>query len=182
MMSREVAKKYANALYLAGKEKNIITEIYEQLTYLGQIAHSEKAFLEFLKSPRNTEKDKKSFVSAVLQKRVHAIIVQFLYILLEKHRIKYLREIIDEFDRLVEAERGIGRATVISATPLTESEKRELTNKLSSKLNLKIKLETEIDPSLMGGAIIFTHDQIIDGSVKHGLDLLEQSLNKVRVA
>jgi len=138
--------------------------------------------LEFLKSPRNTENDKKSFVSAVLQKRVHAIIVQFLNILLEKNRIKYLREIIDEFNRLVEAERGIGRATVISATPLTELEKRELTDKLSSRLNLKIKLETEIDPSLMGGAVIITHDQIIDGSIKHGLDLLEQSLNKVRVA
>lgn len=182
MMSREVAKKYANALYLAGQEKNIISEVYEQLTQLDQVVHSERAFLEFLKSPRNTEKDKKSFVQNVLQKRVHAIVVQFLNILLEKNRIKYLREIIDEFNRLVEAERGIGRATVISAAPLTDSEKRELTNKLSSKLKLKIKLETEIDPSLMGGAIIFTHDQIIDGSVKHGLELLEQSLNKVRVA
>ena len=50
------------------------------------------------------------------------------------------------------------------------------------KLNLKIKLEEELDPSLMGGAVIITHDQIIDGSVKHGLELLEQSLNKVRVA
>lgn len=182
MIAREVAKKYANALYLAGKEKNIVSEVYDQLVHLDKIAHSETAFLEFLKSPRITENDKKSFVQNVLQKRVHAIIVQFLNVLLEKNRIKYFREIIDEFNRLVEAERGIGRATVISARPLADVEKRQLIQRLSAKLNLKVKLEEEIDPAVIGGAVVITHDQIIDGSVKHGLDLLEQNLSKVRVA
>jgi F-type H+-transporting ATPase subunit delta len=182
MLAREVAKKYANALYLASKEKEIVSEVYEQLGQLDRIAESEKAFLEFLKSPRNTELNKKSFVNAVLQKRVHAIIVQFLNVLLEKSRIKFLREIIDEFNRLVEAERGLGRATVITAAPLTAGEKNNLIEKLSGKMNLKIKIEEEIDTSIMGGVIIITHNQIIDGSIKHGLDVLEQTLNKVRVA
>jgi len=181
MIAREVAKKYSNALYLASREKDIVPEVYEQLVHLDKIAHSEKAFLEFLKSPRVTEKDKKSFVHNVLQKRVHAIIIQFLNVLLEKNRIKYLREIIDEFNRLVEAERGIGRATAISAKPLAVTEKRKLMDKLAARLNLKIKLEEEIDPNIMGGVIVITHNQIIDGSVQHGLDLIEQSLNKVRV-
>ncbi len=182
MIAREVAKRYANALFLASKEKEILPEVYEQLGHLDSIAHSEKAFLEFLKSPRITEKDKKSFVATILQKRVHAIIVQFLNILLEKNRIKFLREIIDEFNRLVEAERGIGRATFISALPLTDAEKRNLIDKLAAKLKLKIKLEEKTDPNIVGGVIVITHDQIIDGSIRHGLDLLEQSLKKVRVA
>ncbi len=182
MIDREVAKKYSNALYLASKEKEIVSEVFEQLAHLDKIAHSEKAFLEFLKSPRITEQDKKSFVQNVLQKRVHAIIVQFLNVLLEKNRIRYLREIIDEFNRLVEAERGIGRATVITAAPLAPAEKRDLIEKLSARLNLKVKLEEKIDTKVMGGVIVITHDQIIDGSVRHGLDLIEQSLNKVRVA
>jgi len=182
MIEREVAKRYANALYLAGKEKDIVPEIYEQLVQLDIIADSEKAFLEFLKSPLIREIDKMSFVDAVLKKRVHAIVVQFLNVLLEKRRIKYLREIIDEFNRLVEAERGLGRATVISAAKLTDAERKNLIGKLSEKLKLKIKLEEEIDPGILGGVIIFTHDQIIDGSVRHGLDVLEQDLNKVRVA
>ena len=182
MIAREVAKKYANALFLASKEKEIVSEVYDQLGHLDNIANSEKAFLEFLKSPRITEKDKRSFVSTVLQKRVHAIIVQFLYVLLEKNRIKYLREIIDEFSRIVEAQRGIGRATVISASRLTDSEKNSLISRLSDKLKLKIKIEEEIDPNILGGVIVITHDQIIDGSIKHGLETLEQNLNKVRVA
>ncbi|MGH8016157.1 MAG: ATP synthase F1 subunit delta, partial [Candidatus Zixiibacteriota bacterium] len=153
MIAREVAKKYANAMYLACKEKEIVTDVHEQLVHLDNIADSEKGFLEFLKSPRITEKDKKSFVNAVLQKRVHAIIVQFLNVLLEKHRIKFLREIIDEFNRLVEADRGIGRATVISAAPLTDLEKRHLVGELTDKLKLKIKLEEKVDLNIMGGLI-----------------------------
>ncbi|MCH7691685.1 MAG: ATP synthase F1 subunit delta, partial [candidate division Zixibacteria bacterium] len=90
--------------------------------------------------------------------------------------------IIDEFDRKVEADRGIGRATVISAKELTEAEKQKLIEKLSKKMNLKIQIETEIDPNMIGGVIVLTHDQIIDGSIRYGLDMIEQSLQKVRVA
>ena len=182
MKTREVARKYATALYLSTKDKDIVTEIFEQLSEIQNIALSDNKFLNFLKSPQVPESDKKDFVDKVFGERVHPMIVQLFVVLIEKNRFEHFLEIIDEFDRKVEADRGIGRATVISAKELTEAEKQKLTETLSKKLNLKIQIETEIDPNMIGGVIVLTHDQIIDGSIRYGLDMIEQSLQKVRVA
>ncbi len=182
MKTREVARRYATALYLSTKDKNIVTEIFEQLSEIQKIAQRDKKFLDFLKSPLVAESDKKEFVSSVFGSRVHPMIVQLFLVLIEKNRFEHFLEIIDEFDRKVEADRGIGRATVISAKELTEAEKQKLIEKLSKKMNLKIQIETEIDPNMIGGVIVLTHNQIIDGSIRHGLDMIEQSLQKVRVA
>jgi len=182
MRTREVARKYAAALYLLSKEKDVATKIYEQLSEIQKIALSDKEFLIFLESPRTTESDKIEFVNNVFGGRVHPMIVQLFIVLIGKNRFEHFLDVIDEFDRKVEADKGIGRATAISAKELTEEEKRKLIEQLSKKLNLKIKLETEIDPNMIGGVIVLIHDQIIDGSVRHGLDLIEQSLQKVRVA
>ena len=182
MKTREVARKYATALYLSTKDKDIVTEIFEQLSEIQEIAQHDNNFLDFLKSPQVPESDKKEFVSSVFGSRVHPMIVQLFVVLIEKNRFAHFLEIIDEFDRKVEADRGIGRATVISAKELTDAEKQKLIEKLSKKMNLKIQIETEIDPNMIGGVIVLTHNQIIDGSIRHGLDMIEQSLQKVRVA
>ncbi|MCH9025181.1 MAG: ATP synthase F1 subunit delta [candidate division Zixibacteria bacterium] len=182
MKTREVARKYATALYLSTKDKDIVTEIFEQLSEIKKIAQHDNNFLDFLKSPQVPESDKKEFVAKVFGSRVHPMIVQLFVVLIEKNRFEHFLEIIDEFDRKVEADRGIGRATVISAKELTEAEKQKLTEKLSKKMNLKIQIETEVDPNMIGGVIVLTHNQIIDGSIRYGLDMIEQSLQKVRVA
>ena len=182
MRTREVARKYATALYLSSKEKDIVTDIYDQLSEIQKVAESDNEFLDFLKSPRVAESDKKEFVSNVFGTRVHPMVVQLFIVLIEKNRFEHFLDIIDEYDRKVEADRGVGRATVISAQELTKDEKQELIEQLSKKMNLKIQIETEIDQNVIGGVIVLTHDQIIDGSIRHGLDLIEQSLQKVRVA
>ena len=182
MRTREVARRYATALYLSSKEKEILTEIFDQLSEIQKIAESNQEFLDFLKSPQVAESDKKEFVASVFGSRVHPMIVQLFIVLIEKNRFEHFLEIIDEFDRKVEADLGIGRATVISAKELTETEKQKLIRQLSEKMNLKIQIETEIDQDIIGGVIVLTHNQIIDGSIRHGLDMIEQSLQKVRVA
>lgn len=182
MISREVAKKYSNALYLAARDKNLVPQMFEEIGDLDKVVKTQSEFLNFLKTPRVSENDKLSFVASILTDRVHPMLVQLMIVLIEKHRIGFLPEIIDEFNRLVEAERGIGRATVITATELNNSERKKLVDKLSEKLKLKVILEEEIDKDIVGGMIVITHDQIIDGSVRHGLDIIEQTLHKVRVA
>jgi len=68
-----------------------------------------------------------------------------------------------------------------TAVPLIANEKADLADRLTTKTGLKVELEERIDESIMGGIIIILHDEIIDGSVRYGLDLLREKLAKVRV-
>ncbi len=181
MLAQEVARKYAQALFGAAKEKGLIDKAYEQFNDLKAFIASDSLLLDFLNAPQVLEEHKEELVRNVFRERIERLFVEFLIVLVEKHRIAFLPEVIDEFTRLVEAEKGIGRATVTTATPLNEKEKSGLVTKLTAKTGLKIELEEKVDPDILGGMIVILHNEIIDGSVRRGLDLLEEQLVKVKV-
>jgi F-type H+-transporting ATPase subunit delta len=127
------------------------------------------------------DEHKLNVVRDVFESRLKELFVEFLIVLVDKNRVNFLPEIIDELRRMIEAEKGVGRVTVISAIALNETERKGLSVKLAKKTGLKIILEEKIDNSIIAGMIIILHNEIIDGSTKHGLDLLEDQLSKVRV-
>jgi F-type H+-transporting ATPase subunit delta len=181
MLAQEVARKYAHALFLSAKEKGLIDKAYEQLSDLKNYLESDPTLLDFLKAPQVLDEHKQALVQKVFRTRLERLFVEFLLVLVQKHRIGFLPGIIDEFTRLVEAEKGIGRITVITVVPLTEGEKAKLIDRMAVRTGLKIELEEKIEPSLIGGSIVILHNEIIDGSIRRGLDLLEEQLEKVKV-
>ena len=181
MLSQEVAKKYANALFLSVKEKQLTNMAYEQFGALKELIHKDKTLLNFLSAPQVLSEQKQTLIRKVFSSRIEQLFVEFLIVLVEKKRITFLSEIIDEFSRLIEAEKGIGRVTVITARPLDNAERSRLKEKMTAKTKLEIVLEEKVDRSILGGMIIILHNEIIDGSVRHGLAMLEEQLHKVRV-
>ena len=137
MLVQEVARKYAQALFLSAKEKSLIDTAYEQFSDLKAFLVSDPTLLNFLNAPQVLDEHKLALVQDVFGNRLERLFVEFLMVLVKKHRIAFLPEVIDEFSRLVEAEKGIGRVTVITVVPLSESEKSKLIGKLA-KLSTRI--------------------------------------------
>lgn len=181
MIAEEVARKYAGAMFSSASDRNLLDQAYEQFAQLGQLLESDRTLLTFLLSPQVLDENKQSLVRDVFGSRMEPLFVEFLIVLLDKRRTKYLPEIIVEFNRLVEDAKGISRATVVTATPLAESEREQLKARLASRSGRSIKLETKVDRSILGGMIVMIDGEIIDGSVRHGLDLIEERLEKIRV-
>ena len=55
---------------------------------------------------------------------------------------------------------------VISADPLSEAGVERMEEVLSSILGKKVRLTSQLDPSLIGGAIVRFGDHLIDGSLR----------------
>lgn len=181
MLSQEVAKKYARALFQSVKEKGLLNEANEQLSNLRKLLEKDNTLLHFLSAPQVLDKNKLSLIRDVFGSRLERLFVEFIIVLMNKNRIGFLGETIDEFIRLVEAEQGLGRVTVITAVPLDNSERTELSERMAVKTNLKIVLEEKVDASIIGGMIIILHNEIVDGSVRHELNLLNEQLGRARV-
>lgn len=181
MLVWEVAKKYSTALFLSVKEKGIFDQADAQMLALKQVVDGDRRLLNFLTAPQVSDEAKVALVTDVFGPRMERLLVEFLQMLVRKNRIDFLPEIIEEFDRHVKAEKGISAVTAITAVPMTEAEKRELSARLKAKTAMTIELETRVDASIIGGMILLMHNQIIDGSVRHGLDTLQDQLASVRV-
>jgi len=181
MITAEVAKKYAHALFLSTGERGLVDQAYEQFSGLKQTLERDDSLLTFLSSPKVADEQKLDLIHTVFGERMERLFVEFLAVLVKKRRAGFMVEIIDEFNRLVEFEKGISRVTVTTAVPLAEVERGNLLATLAEKTGNKIELESKIDPSIIGGMIVIMHDEIVDGSVRHGLDLLEDQLQKIKV-
>lgn len=89
------------------------------------------------------------------------------------------RDAVAALDYLVEiaaAERGRRVADVRSAVELDEDERRRMEEALSRLMRRPVELRVRVDPSVLGGASVSVGDTVIDGTVRHRLELLRESI------
>ncbi|UCD95190.1 MAG: ATP synthase F1 subunit delta [Candidatus Zixiibacteriota bacterium] len=181
MLAQQVAKKYSAALFELAREKDLIDIAWDQFNSLAEFLRKDEAFLDFMEAPQISEQNKMALVKKVFESRLERPFYDFLLVLVRKRRIRFLPEIVEYFDNLVREDKGIARATCISATSISEAERKEIIAGLERKTSLRIELEERVDESLIGGMVVMVREQIIDGSIRHGLDLLRNRLLKVKV-
>lgn len=100
----------------------------------------------------------------------------FLSVLAENRRLALLPEIAGLFEELrAEAER-IVKAKVTSATTLPATELDSIKAALKRRFGRDVEIETAVDESLIGGAVIDAGDVVIDGSLKSKLARLQSAL------
>jgi F-type H+-transporting ATPase subunit delta len=91
-------------------------------------------------------------------------------------RIRDLPDIVTALLSLVAAERSRQVAEVRSAVPLNEDQLTRLTAALGTMLGQPVDLRVIVDPSVMGGLVARVGDTVIDGTVRHRLELLKEAM------
>jgi len=176
-----VAARYAKALFLVAEKRGETARALEELkggvAVLGPSARGGR----FLASPVVRLADKRTVLERALGTRALRLVVVFLDLLLRKKRLREFDAIVHEFEALVEKQQGIRRAQVVSAVPLTSAELDRLHTKLEEVTGSRIRLANDIEPSLIGGALVRIGDRVIDRSVRGLLQALEAKLMEVAV-
>jgi F-type H+-transporting ATPase subunit delta len=135
----------------------------------------------FLASPGVRPVDKLAALRKGLEGKVSHIVVLFIELLLRKKRLPEFPLIVPEFQALVERSQGIQRAHAVSAVPFTEAEQSRLHSELERYTQKKIRLTTEVDPRLIGGALVRIGDHVIDRSAATLLRTIQEQLAAVSV-
>jgi len=86
-----------------------------------------------------------------------------------------------EYQRFLDRARGIKRAEMTVALPLSEGLKRELDTRLAFLAGQDIRLEIRVAPSILGGFVLRLGDRVIDASLKKRLELLGRRLKGIPV-
>jgi F-type H+-transporting ATPase subunit delta len=72
--------------------------------------------------------------------------------------------------------RGIVHAVVTTAVPLANGDLAAIEERLAGMTGRQVKMETSIDPSIIGGIVIRIGDKLIDGSTRARLLQLKRRL------
>ena len=125
--------------------------------------------------------EKKQVIRAVLEEKVPSRLLRFLLIVIDKRRARLLPAIADEFDLLVDEHFGRLRVDVALAQEPDEKLKTDLKERLSKLLKKDVLPRYRIDPRLIGGVVVRVEGKIMDGSIRHRLQLLRRSLLKAEI-
>jgi len=115
-------------------------------------------------------------VEDLLGGRASRITVQMVSMLVGLGRFKDLPAIVTALLAQVAAERQRAVAEVRSAVPLNEDQLTRLTAALGSMLGQAVDLRVIVDPSVLGGIVARVGDVVIDGTVRHKLELLKEAM------
>jgi len=99
-----------------------------------------------------------------------------LRLLAENERLPAIADIADQFERLRGEAEGVVEAHVVSAYALDDEQAARITEALGKRLSCKVKLTSEVDEALIGGAVVRAGDLVIDGSIRGRLAGLERSV------
>lgn len=180
-----IARPYAEAVFELAREAGALDAWSDALSLAaalmagGQVA-------DFLANPVLSDEERLKFVTDLVSSAADGTRglldgsdrrgTNFLKLLIENNRIDVLPEIAEHFEARKAEVENVVDVTVTSATALGEAQKEAIANALRKRLGRQIRLETELNEDLIGGAVIRAGDVVIDGSLRARLQGLANAL------
>ncbi len=181
MRKRIISERYSSALLNVAKKRGEADQVFDNMEFLKRMLSENASLKIFLESPQITQEDKTAFIKKALGESITETAMNFLLILVRKYRLKFLREIIEEYERLYDIERSVQRTDVITAVPLDDSTISKLRTAVEASMKKTVKMCFYVDPKILGGVIIKTPNLIIDGSIRRKLNDISYSLSTLKV-
>ncbi|CAH2106431.1 unnamed protein product [Euphydryas editha] len=173
--------RYVSALYSAALKMKQIDEVEKHVRVL-QNELTKPKILEFLETNMISTTEKAKLLKEVgEQTGMPPAAVNFLVIVAENGRLKFLKRIIKMFLAVMVAHRNEALCEVITAKPLDEESRKALMDALKKLVKGKnIQLTEKVDPEIIGGVIVGVEDKHIDMSISRKIqmytDIIKQSV------
>ena len=176
MADQVVSARYAEALAGAIDDPGQLDTVHEEILAIGQILAGNEQLRVFVEGPNVPQDDKHELVDKVFSGRVSSLTLDFLHMLLNKHRIDNFDGIVEQFTLLVEARRNQVRVKITTAVELGADVMDRLKRALDASLGKDCILEPTVDQRVIGGVVAVVGDRVVDGSLRTALDDLGKDL------
>lgn len=179
MKNIAIARRYAKALLLIGKEDGQTATYREELGGFTALLADQPDLARALTNPLYNTADRRKVLNAVLQRlNLSRVVTAFLTLLFDKGRFGFVDAINERFQHLADELKGIARATLVTATDLTDETVGKIRAALSQRTGRQVEMAVEVDPGLIGGIVTRIGDLVLDGSVRTQLANMRETLKK----
>jgi F-type H+-transporting ATPase subunit delta len=106
------------------------------------------------------------------------VLANFLQVLVLRKQAGALPRIADAYRELLHQEQNIQTVTVQSAVMPSHEQQKKLKETLEKKLQAKVELKIEVDPSLIAGMKILADGMMMDATYAGRLETMKEQLKK----
>src|SRR5437764_8900663 len=172
-----LAGRYASALSDLARDQRRIESVGNSLDGLSQALLDSKDFAELVSSPLvSRDEAGKAFAALAPELGLDPITGNFLGVLARNGRKNELRNVIRAFRRLAAEHRGEVTAEVTTARPLNDGQIAALKQQLRTRAGRDVSIDTNVDPSILGGIVVKLGSRQIDASIRTKLNRLASAM------
>jgi F-type H+-transporting ATPase subunit delta len=181
MISSKASRRYATALLRLSIDEELMDAVFADAEMMKATFSGSRELHLILMNPVVRKEKKLSILTDVFKSRVSELSWRFIELLSGKDRLAILPGVMTDFIRQYYIHAGILEVHIVSAYDLDASQRKKLLDALTEQTGKTVKPFFGKDPDLRGGLVVRIDDTVIDGSVKHKLEQLQQTLYKSAV-
>ena len=169
----EIAEVYGRSLFAVAQEQGKLDEIREQLGEVADALNDNRDLAVFFFSPYFSTPEKKDGLTKTVE-GADETLINFLELLIEKHRMPAIFRIRRYFDGLWEQENKVLPVQISTATELDDMIVKQIGDRIAKDTGQRIELTASVNPDILGGIVLRVGNSILDASIRNRLDNLRK--------
>jgi ATP synthase F1 delta subunit len=171
----EIARVYAEALFEVAKQKGKLDVIREQLGQVADALDRDRELAVFFFSPYFSSAEKRDGIERAIS-GAEPELVNFLELLVEKHRMPVIFRIRRRFDELWAEERKRLEVTLTSAVELDPEVIERVGAEIERQTDRTVELHSRVDENVLGGLVLQVGNMVLDASIRNRLEKLRKEV------
>lgn len=173
MLVSKAAQRYATALLELAEEQDVVERTLQDILFIKNTIDASRDLLLFLKSPVIKPDKKVAALEAIFADEVSELVHRYITLIARKNRQNMLDQIVTAFVEKYNEYAGIISAEIFVAKELDDKQLADVKKRLEKITNKTVNVTTNVQEELKGGMAIKIADTVIDGTIKHKLEQLE---------
>lgn len=171
----DAARVYAEALFEVGRDKGKLDALQQQLGEFADAVDANRELQVFFFSPYLSSTEKQEGLKRAIA-GAEPELINFLELLVDKHRMTEIFRIRRELDELWKHENRRLDVTVTSAVELDTSVVEKIGHEVERQTGEKVDLSSKVDDRILGGIVLQVGNMVLDASIRSRLEKLKKSV------
>jgi len=173
----EIAAVYARSLFEVAKEQGKLDVVREQLGAFTDALNETRELQVFFFSPYFSTQEKEDGLDRAVSD-ADPVVLNFLKLLIQKHRTPAIFRIRANYDRMWEEENKLLPVQITSAVELDREIVEQLGDRISEQTGRRVELSALVEPDILGGIVVQVGNSVLDASVRNRLEQLRRQVVK----
>jgi len=171
----EIAAVYARSLFQVAKEQDKLDAVREQIGEFADALDESRELQVFFFSPYFSTAEKQDGLDRAVT-GADEIVVNFLKLLIENHRMPVIFRLRRAFEEFWQDENQLLPVTVTSAVELDQATVQQIGDRIAEQTGRRVDLSATVDPEILGGMVVRVGNSVLDASIRNRLEQLRKQV------
>ena len=171
----DAARVYAEALFEVGRDKGKLDSLQQQLSEFAAAVDRNHELQVFFFSPYLSSEEKVDGLKRAIT-GAEPELINFLELLVDKHRMPEVFRIRRELDELWKHENRRIDVTVTSAVELDSAVVEKIGQEVERQTGEEVDLSSAVESNILGGIVLQVGNMVLDASIRSRLEKLRKSV------